>query len=271
MARENMVAARRRLVAGAGELAFILGICVGIGVLGIFYYKVIAKESPPRRPVDVSIDFSRQQAPKPQADPTERPILPNDSTSRSYAQQPPVNIGDPNVLGGETRPADAGFATTTHDTILEAPVDTSPYRKKPKPAAAADDEGEPKPDVRPEVVKRIDHVRKATKFEYYYAWGYGLSFMDVPDSYYTEVILESFRNSKWSYDSGTWRKFSPRAHAVTTTGKTIGCYQIWPIDETNHSSTLIYMLFLTPNDTTLREVGIDSESWPVKKVMDSGR
>ena len=267
MTRDQLVKPGKRCrAAGSGMLAFALGVGVGIGFLVVLYFSVIAKEANSgtgRRPgSDISIDFSRSQGPRP----GEPPILPGGPDGQTSVDD---TVAGGTVAGSNTGTNLPAFLTQTHDTILDAPVETL-GSKKPK----QEDEAEPEPEVddtrSPEAVKRIDHVSSAIKYEYYYAWGYNMGFIKMPGSFYAEVVVRSYRNDKWGLGAKGWYALKPSVHAVTTTGTTIKCYQMWP-ENGNDNSTLIRMLFVCPNGTKLKDVAIENEKWPVKKLLDSGR
>jgi len=231
--------------------------CVAIAFISFVYVASKQKNNTTasRRSVSIDIDLSKKPENPPPAI-SERPII--DS--------------------GEAPPGELPMILETENTLLDLP-ETNLGVRKPIPAppvpastAPADPpvEDEPEPES-PAEEKKVDHVVKVTRFEYYWAVPYGRSFLDVPQSFYAEVVFKSFDNPKWVLGRDGWPVMKKKVRAITTRGGIIQCYQLWPEDDGNDHSTLIKMLFVCPYGTTLKEVILDKERWPTPKMTDSGK
>jgi len=259
MLRISRANSRRPAISGSAALPFILGMCVAVAFLSFVYMATKKKDvaASTSRTVSVDIDFSKKR---------ENPA-------------PPTN--DKPILGRtDSSPKELPIVLETENTLLDMPETNLGFRK-PKPPqpvpvdTAPDDppvEDEPEAEAEPPAEqKKVDHVVKVTKFEYYWAVPYGRSFLDVPQSFYAEVVFKSFDNPKWVLGRDGWPDMKKKVRAITSRGGAIQCYQIWPEDDGNDHSTLIKMLFVCPNGTTLKEVILDKERWPTPKMKDSGK
>jgi len=253
--RGKLDVGRRHSVLASGAPAFAFGACLAAALMVALFY--IAKASPvPAR--------QTTGGPRPQEAALPPPVVPG---------QVGLPAGSMSLDSGPliTRDVPNAFMESQNNIELPPARPEEPRLEQPDNPAPPPEPVPDEPEEEPKPVEKKDHIAKVTKYEYYIASLYGLSFTNVPESYYAEVVLQSYRNPRWVLNHDGWIKAKRETSALTNTGRTLKCYAAWPVDYVDEKATLVKMLYIVPNGSVIKEVIVDGKHYPAPKMIDSGR